>query len=93
MRDGEIVAATLAGDPAALLDAYDQYAPGLYAYSRSMLSRPADAADAVQDTFVVAAAKLGGLRDPGLAAAVAVRGGPQRMPASAGRPACLPVGR
>jgi len=65
MRDGEIVAATLAGDPAALIDAYDQYAPGLYAYCRSMLSRPADAADAVQDTFVVAAAKLGGLRDPG----------------------------
>jgi RNA polymerase sigma factor (sigma-70 family) len=64
MRDGEIVAATLAGDPAALIDAYDQYAPGLYAYCRSMLSRPADAADAVQDTFVVAAAKLGGLRDP-----------------------------
>jgi RNA polymerase sigma factor (sigma-70 family) len=65
MRDGEIVGATLAGDPAALIDAYDQYAPGLYAYCRSMLSRPADAADAVQDTFVVAAAKLGGLRDPG----------------------------
>lgn len=65
MRDGEIVAATLAGDPAALIDAYDQYAPGLYAYCRSVLSRPADAADAVQDTFVVAAAKLGGLRDPG----------------------------
>ncbi len=65
MRDGEIVAATLAGDPAALIDAYDQYAPGLYAYCRSMLSRPADAADAVQDTFVVAAAKLSGLRDPG----------------------------
>lgn len=65
MHDGGIVAATLAGDPAALIDAYDQYAPGLYAYCRSMLSRPADAADAVQDTFVVAAAKLGGLRDPG----------------------------
>ncbi len=65
MRDGEIVAATLAGDPAALLDAYDQYAPGRYGYCRSLLSRPADAADAVQDTFVVAAAKLGGLRDPG----------------------------
>ena len=65
MRDGGIVAATLAGDPAALMDAYDQYAPGLYAYCRSMLSRPADAADAVQDTFVVAGAKLGGLRDPG----------------------------
>ncbi len=65
MRDGEIVAATLAGDPAALIDAYDQYAPGLHAYCQSMLSRPADAADAVQDTFVVAAAKLGRLRDPG----------------------------
>jgi RNA polymerase sigma factor (sigma-70 family) len=65
MRDGEIVAATLDGDPAALIDAYDQYAPGLYAYCRSMLSRPADASDAVQDTFVVAAAKLGRLRDPG----------------------------
>ena len=65
MRDGEIVAATLAGEPAALIDAYDQYAPGLYAYCRSMLSRPADAADAVQDTFVVAGAKLGTLRDPG----------------------------
>ncbi len=65
MRDGEIVAATLDGDPAALIDAYDQYAPGLYAYCQSMLSRPADASDAVQDTFVVAAAKLGSLRDPG----------------------------
>lgn len=65
MRDGEIVAATLDGDPAPLIDAYDQYAPGLYAYCRSMLSRPADASDAVQDTFVVAAAKLGRLRDPG----------------------------
>jgi RNA polymerase sigma factor (sigma-70 family) len=65
MRDGEIVAATLDGDPAALIDAYDQYAPGLYAYCRSMLSRPSDASDAVQDTFVVAAAKLGRLRDPG----------------------------
>jgi DNA-directed RNA polymerase specialized sigma24 family protein len=48
MRDGEIVAATLDGDPAALIDAYDQYAPGLYAYCRSMLSRPADAADAAR---------------------------------------------
>ena len=29
-----------------------------------MLSEPEDAADAVQDTFVIAAARLGGLRDP-----------------------------
>ena len=37
----------------------------LYAYCRSLLREPADAADAVQDTFLIAAAKLGGLKDPG----------------------------
>ena len=64
VQDGEIVAAIVAGDPAGLAAAYDNYAPGLYAYCRTLLSEPADAADAVQDTFVVAAAKLDGLRDP-----------------------------
>ena len=65
MRDGEIVVAIVAGDQAALAAAYDHYAPSLYAYCRSMIGDPVDAATAVQDTFVVAAAKLGGLRDPG----------------------------
>src|SRR5215469_999095 len=60
MRDREIVA----GDPAGLAAAYDGYAAVLHAYCRSLLAEPADAADAVQDTFVIAAAKLGGLRDP-----------------------------
>ena len=64
MRDREIVAAIVAGDPAGLAAAYDSYATVLHAYCRSMLAEPADAADAVQDTFVIAAAKLGGLRDP-----------------------------
>ncbi len=64
MRDGEMVAAIVAGDPAALGDAYDHYAPALYAYCRSMLAEPSAAADAVYDTFIVAAAKLYGLRDP-----------------------------
>jgi len=36
----------------------------LYGYCRSLLSDPAEAADAVQDTFVVAVARLPGLRDP-----------------------------
>jgi RNA polymerase sigma factor (sigma-70 family) len=48
-----------------LAAAYDRYAPALYAYCRSLLGEPADADDAVQDTFIIAAAKLGGLRDPG----------------------------
>jgi RNA polymerase sigma factor (sigma-70 family) len=64
MRDREIVAAIVAGDPAGLAAAYDSYAAALHAYSRSLLGEPADAADAVQDTFVIAAAKVGGLLDP-----------------------------
>jgi RNA polymerase sigma factor (sigma-70 family) len=53
------------GYPAGLAEAYDRYAMPLYSYCRSMLRERADAADAVQDTFLVAAAKLHGLRDPG----------------------------
>jgi RNA polymerase sigma factor (sigma-70 family) len=64
MDDRQIVAAIVAGDLAGLAAAYDQYAESLYGYCHWMLNEPADAADAVQDTFVVAAARLGGLRDP-----------------------------
>jgi RNA polymerase sigma factor (sigma-70 family) len=64
MRDREIVAAIAAGDPAGLAGAYDKYAEPLYGYCGWMLSEPDRAADAVQDTFVIAAAGLGGLRDP-----------------------------
>jgi RNA polymerase sigma factor (sigma-70 family) len=59
-----MVEAIVAGEAAGLAAAYDHYAPALYAYCRSLLSEPADAADAVQDTFVVAAGKLCDLRDP-----------------------------
>ena len=55
----------MAGDPAGLAAAYDRYAVPLYAYCGSLLREPADAADAVQDTFLIAAAKVRGLRDPG----------------------------
>src|ERR1700722_9454316 len=64
MLDREIVAAIVAGDPAGLATAYDRYAPSLYAYCQSLLTEPADAADAVQDTFIIAAGKLSALRDP-----------------------------
>ena len=63
MEDRDVVAAIVAGDPAGLGEAYDRYAMPLYTYCRSMLHEPADAADAVQDTFVTAVSKLGGLRD------------------------------
>jgi RNA polymerase sigma factor (sigma-70 family) len=64
MRDREVVAAIVAGDQGGLAAAYDRDAAALYAYCRSMLPEPADAADAVQDTFVIAASKIAGLRDP-----------------------------
>ena len=64
VQDGEIVAAVAAGDPAGLAAAYDNYAPALYAYCRTLLTEPADAADAVQDIYVVTAAKLTELREP-----------------------------
>ena len=66
MRDSEVVASIVAGDPDGLAAAYDRYADPLYKYCRSMLSNPAGAADAVQDTFVIAASRLAGLRDPEL---------------------------
>jgi RNA polymerase sigma factor (sigma-70 family) len=65
MEDPAVVAAIVAGDPAGLAEAYDKYAVPLHSYCRSMLREPADAADAVQDTFLVATAKLHSLRDPG----------------------------
>lgn len=64
MRDREVVASIVAGDPAGLAAAYDRYANALYVYCRSFLREPADAADAVHDTFVIAAASLNRLRDP-----------------------------
>ncbi len=64
MRDSEVVASIVAGDPEGLAVAYDKYAGDLYGYCRSLLHQPDDAADAVQDTFVIAASKLAGLREP-----------------------------
>jgi len=64
MRDSEVVASIVAGDPHGLALAYDRYAGSLFKYCRTLLSDPADAADAVQDTFVIAATRLDGLRAP-----------------------------
>jgi DNA-directed RNA polymerase specialized sigma24 family protein len=49
MRDSEVVASIVAGDPRGLAIAYDRYADPLYKYCRTLLSDPADAADAVLD--------------------------------------------
>ena len=65
MRDIEMVALIVAGEPDGLAAAYDRYAPALHAYCRSLLGQPAAAEEAVQDTFIIAAGELSGLRDPG----------------------------
>jgi hypothetical protein len=67
MQDRELVAAIVAGDPGGLAEAYDRYAAPLYTYCRFMLPDPdpmGHAASAVRDTFIVASARLEGLRDP-----------------------------
>ena len=64
MQDQEVVASIVAGDPAGLAEAYDKYARVLYGYGKTFLREPADAADVVHDTFVIAAGNLDRLRDP-----------------------------
>jgi RNA polymerase sigma factor (sigma-70 family) len=63
MDDREAVAAIAAGDPAGIATAYDRHAAALYGYCQWMLDRPADAADALRDTFVIASAAIGDLAD------------------------------
>jgi RNA polymerase sigma factor (sigma-70 family) len=64
MHDRDVVSAIVAGNPAGLAAAYDRYAGPLYSFCAAMLREPADAADAVQDTFVIAASSLSRLRNP-----------------------------
>ncbi len=60
------VPATVADNIEDLLAAFHRYAGELYAYCQSRLTEPADATAAVQDTFVVASAKVSELQDPTL---------------------------
>src|SRR5271166_4872415 len=59
--DREVAAAIAAGDPAGIALAYDRHAAALYGYCHWILHDPAGAAEALRDTFVIAAATLGDL--------------------------------
>lgn len=61
MDDREVIAAIAAGDPAGIEAAYDKYAAALYGYCYWMLRHPATAAEAMRDTFVVAATTVSDL--------------------------------
>ncbi len=64
LTDNELVAGHLAGDRNAFAAIYDRYGAGLYDVAAAMLRNRHDAADVTQDTFVVAAERMGQLRDP-----------------------------
>ncbi|HYQ64972.1 sigma-70 family RNA polymerase sigma factor [Actinophytocola sp.] len=62
--DAELVAGVLAGDRDAFAAVYDRYADRLHDFCHSVLRDRDEAADAVQDTFVLAAQRLVQLNDP-----------------------------
>jgi RNA polymerase sigma-70 factor (ECF subfamily) len=64
--DASLVARANVGESWAEDAIYRRHAPLVTRICSRMLGRPADADDAVQDTFVVAFAKLKSLRDPAL---------------------------
>jgi tetratricopeptide (TPR) repeat protein len=64
--DRRIVTAIASGDPAGIALAYDRYAAALYGYCHWMLHDSADAAAALQDTFVIAVATLSDLPEPSM---------------------------
>ena len=62
--DAELVSAAMAGDRGAFAAIYDRYADRLHDFCWSLLRDRDEAADATQDAFLVAAERLGQLRDP-----------------------------
>ena len=64
MSDRELVAALAAGDRLAAGQVYDVYGTRLYAYCHELLADPKLSADALRDTFIVAADRIRGLANP-----------------------------
>jgi RNA polymerase sigma factor (sigma-70 family) len=62
--DRELIAAITAEDPAGTAMMYEKYAASLYGYCHWMLHDSAEAAGAVTNTFLIAAATLGDLSEP-----------------------------
>ena len=62
--DAQLVAGVLDGDRDAFAAVYDRFGDRLYDFAHSMLRQREDAEDAVADSFVIVAERLGQLRDP-----------------------------
>jgi RNA polymerase sigma factor (sigma-70 family) len=65
-HDRDIVAAITAGDLAGTAMAYDRYAAALYGYCHWMLHDSADAAESLQNAFILAAATPTKLSEPSM---------------------------
>ncbi|MDZ7674749.1 MAG: sigma-70 family RNA polymerase sigma factor [Acidimicrobiales bacterium] len=63
--DEDLVTRLVDGDQHALAAVYDRYADRIHDFCARMLHDRADAADATQDTFLLAARRAGTLREPG----------------------------
>ena len=64
MSDRDLVAALRAGDRLAAGQVYDVYGTRLYAYCHELLADPKLSADALRDTFIVAANRVRELSEP-----------------------------
>jgi RNA polymerase sigma factor (sigma-70 family) len=64
MDDADLVRRAATGDRDAWASIYDRYADRLHDYAWTIVRNREDAEDALQDTFVAAASKIGQLRDP-----------------------------
>jgi len=62
--DAQLVNAYTAGDRGALAGIYDRFSAGLYDTAAAMLRDRHEAADAMQDVFLIAAERMGQLREP-----------------------------
>jgi RNA polymerase sigma-70 factor (ECF subfamily) len=63
--DASLVRSALSGEASGLSALLDRYRASLYAHALACLGQPEDAADAVQETFMLALTRLGQVRDPG----------------------------
>ena len=62
--DAGLVHAALGGDVVGFSALLDRYRASLYAQALAYLGQPEDAADAVQETFLLALTRLGQVRNP-----------------------------
>lgn len=62
--DAQLVTAYAAGDRSALAGMYDRFSAGLYDTAAAMLRDRHEAADAMQDVFLIAAERIAQLREP-----------------------------